>query len=292
MAKLLLGKEVTDALNADLQKRTAALEEKGVKATLGIIRVGEDPSDLSYERGAVKRAELVGVNVVKFLLPADAAKEDVLAVIDKVNADPSIHGVLMFRPLPKHLKADQNEICNRLDPKKDVDCMTDLSNAGVFEGRADLGFAPCTPAACMEILDYYGIDCKGKNAVVIGRSLVVGKPAAMMLMGKNATVTVCHTRTVNTAEIARNADILISSAGVLGSLTKDFVRPGQVVIDVSINWDAEKPNAKGGKGAIAGDAVFEEVEPIVEAITPVPGGVGSVTTSVLMKHVVEAAERA
>ena len=144
----------------------------------------------------------------------------------------------------------------------------------------------------MEILDYYGIDCKGKNAVVIGRSLVVGKPAAMMLMGKNATVTVCHTKPVNTAEIAPKADILVSAAGVLGSLTKEYVRPGQVVIDVSINWDAEKPNAKGGKGAIAGDAKFEEVEPIVEAITPVPGGVGSVTTSVLMKHVVEAAERA
>ena len=292
MAKLLLGKEVTDALNANLQARTAALREKGVTPTLGIIRVGENPSDLSYEKGAVKRAELVGVNVVKFVLPEDATKADVLAAIDKVNADDSIHGVLMFRPLPKHLKADQNEICNRLDPKKDVDCMTDLSNAGVFEGRSDLGFAPCTPAACMEILDYYGIDCKGKNAVVIGRSLVVGKPAAMMLMGKNATVTVCHTKTVNTAEIARNADILVSAAGVLGSLTKEYVRPGQVVIDVSINWDAEKPNAKGGKGAIAGDAKFEEVEPIVDAITPVPGGVGSVTTSVLMKHVVEAAERA
>ena len=292
MAKLLLGKEVTDALNANLQTRTAALREKGVTPTLGIIRVGENPSDLSYEKGAVKRAELVGVNVVKFVLPEDATKADVLAAIDKVNADDSIHGVLMFRPLPKHLKADQTEICNRLDPKKDVDCMTDLSNAGVFEGRSDLGFAPCTPAACMEILDYYGIDCKGKNAVVIGRSLVVGKPAAMMLMGNNATVTVCHTKTVNTAEIARNADILVSAAGVLGSLTKEYVRPGQVVIDVSINWDAEKPNAKGGKGAIAGDAKFEEVEPIVEAITPVPGGVGSVTTSVLMKHVVEAAERA
>ncbi|MCI5976787.1 MAG: tetrahydrofolate dehydrogenase/cyclohydrolase catalytic domain-containing protein [Candidatus Faecousia sp.] len=292
MAKLLLGKEVTDALNANLQTRTAALREKGVTPTLGIIRVGENPSDLSYEKGAVKRAELVGVNVVKFVLPEDASKADVLAAIDKVNADDSIHGVLMFRPLPRHLKADQTEICNRLDPKKDVDCMTDLSNAGVFEGRSDLGFAPCTPAACMEILDYYGIDCKGKNAVVIGRSLVVGKPAAMMLMGKNATVTVCHTKTVNTAEIARNADILVSAAGVLGSLTKEYVRPGQVVIDVSINWDAEKPNAKGGKGAIAGDAKFEEVEPIVEAITPVPGGVGSVTTSVLMKHVVEAAERA
>ena len=289
MAKLLLGKEVTDALNANLQTRTAALREKGVTPTLGIIRVGENPSDLSYEKGAVKRAELVGVNVVKFVLPEDATKADVLAAIDKVNADDSIHGVLMFRPLPKHLKADQTEICNRLDPKKDVDCMTDLSNAGVFEGRSDLGFAPCTPAACMEILDYYGIDCKGKNAVVIGRSLVVGKPAAMMLMGKNATVTVCHTKTVNTAEIARNADILVSAAGVLGSLTKEYVRPGQVVIDVSINWDAEKPNAKGGKGAIAGDAKFEEVEPIVEAITPVPGGVGSVTTSVLVEHVVEAA---
>ena len=221
----------------------------------------------------------------------DVTKEALIAKIDEINANDSIHGVLMFRPLPKHLKADQNEICNRLDPKKDVDCMTDLSNAGVFEGRKDLGFAPCTPEACMEILDFYGIDCKGKNAVVIGRSMVVGKPAAMMLMGKNATVTVCHTKTVNTAEIAKSADILVTAAGVLNSLTKDFVRPGQVVIDVSINWDPEKVNSKGGKGAIAGDAVFSEVEPIVEAITPVPGGVGSVTTSVLMKHVVEAAER-
>ncbi len=291
MAKLLLGKEVTDALNGKLQERTAALREKGVVPTLAIVRCGANPSDLSYERGATKRAELVGVNVVKFELPEDVTKEALLAKIDEINADDSVHGVLMFRPLPKHLKADQNEICNRLDPKKDVDCMTDLSNAGVFEGRKDLGFAPCTPEACMEILDFYGIDCKGKNAVVIGRSLVVGKPAAMMLMGKNATVTVCHTKTVNTAEIAKSADILVSAAGVLNSLTKDFVRPGQVVIDVSINWDPEKENSKGGKGAIAGDAVFSEVEPIVEAITPVPGGVGSVTTSVLMKHVVEAAER-
>ena len=292
MAKQLLGKEVTDALNAKLIERTTALKEKGVTPTLGILRIGENPSDLSYEKGATKRAELIGIAVQKFVLPEDATKEAVLAEIDKLNADPAVHGVLMFRPLPKHLKADTDEICNRLDPRKDVDCMTDLSNAAVFEGRADLGFAPCTPAACMEILDYYGIDCKGKNAVVIGRSLVVGKPAAMMLMGKNATVTVCHTKTVNTAEICRNADILVSAAGVLNSLTKEFVRPGQIVIDVSINWDENKPNARGTLGAIAGDAVFSEVEPIVEAITPVPGGVGSVTTSVLMKHVIEAAERA
>ena len=292
MAKLLLGKEVTDALNEKLMERTAALKEQGIIPTLAIIRCGANPSDLSYEKGATKRAELVGVAVKKYELPEDVTKEALMATIDEINGDDSVHGVLMFRPLPKHLKADQDEICNRLDPKKDVDCMTDLSNAGVFEGRKDLGYAPCTPEACMEILAYYGIDCKGKSAVVIGRSLVVGKPAAMMLMGKNATVTVCHTKTVNTAEVARSADILVSAAGVLGSLTKEYVRPGQVVIDVSINWDPNKVNSKGGKGAIAGDAVFEEVEPVVEAITPVPGGVGSVTTSVLMKHVVEAAEKA
>ena len=291
MAKLLLGKEVTAALNAKLQAKVADLKAKGVTPKLGILRCGENPSDLSYEKGAVARAELIGVEVEKFVLPEDVTKEALIAKIEELNANDTIHGVLMFRPLPKHLKADQIEICNKLDPAKDVYCMTDLSNAGVFEDRTDLGFPPCTPKACMEILDYYGIDCKGKNAVVIGRSLVVGKPAAMMLMKKNATVTICHTRTVNTAEIARNADILVSAAGVLNSLTKDFVRPGQIVIDVSINWDPEKINSKGGKGAIAGDAKFDEVEPIVEAITPVPGGVGSVTTSVLIGHVVEAAER-
>ena len=289
MAKRLLGKEVNEALVASLQTRTAALREKGVVPTLGIIRLGENPSDLSYEKGATKRAEEVGVAVKNYILPETATKEEVLAVIDEVNADASVHGVLMFRPLPKHLKADQDEICNRLAPCKDVDSMTHMSNAGVFEGQA-LGFAPCTPSACMEILDYYGIDCKGKNAVVIGRSLVVGKPAAMMLMGKNATVTICHTKTVNTAEICKNADIIVSAAGVLNSLTADYVRPGQVVIDVSMNWNPEKITAKG-KGGMSGDCVFEEVEPIVEAITPVPGGVGAVTTSVLMKHVVEAAEK-
>ena len=289
MAKQLLGKEVNEALVAALQARTAALETKGVKATLGIIRLGENPSDLSYERGATKRAEEVGVAVKNYILPEDASKEDVLKVIDEVNADASVHGVLMFRPLPKHLKADQDEICNRLDPKKDVDSMTHMSNAGVFEGQ-DLGYAPCTPAACMEILDYYGIDCKGKNAVVIGRSLVVGKPAAMMLMGKNATVTVCHTKTVNTAEICKKADIIVTAAGVLGSLTKDFVSEGQIVIDVSMNWNPEKITSKG-KGGMSGDCVYDEVEPIVGAITPVPGGVGAVTTTVLMKHVVEAAEK-
>ena len=284
MAKQLLGKEVTAALNAKLQAQVEELKAKGVVPTLGIVRVGERPDDLSYERGATKRAELIGVEVEKFVLPEDVSKEDLLKVIDEINANDKIHGVLMFRPLPKHLKADQDEICNRLDPKKDVDGMTDLSNAGVFMGKS-MGYAPCTPAACMEILDHYGIDCTGKKAVIIGRSLVVGKPAAMMLMAKNATVTVCHTRTKDVPSVTREADILVSAAGVLRSLTKEYVRPGQIVIDVSINWD----EAKGG---IACDAVYEEIEPIVEAITPVPGGVGSVTTSVLIGHVVEAARLA
>jgi len=289
MAKRLLGKEVNEALVASLQTRAAALKEKGVTPTLAILRLGENPSDLSYEKGATKRAEEIGVAIKNFILPESATKEEVLAVIDEINADDAIHGCLMFRPLPKHLKADQDEICNRLAPKKDVDSMTHMSNAGVFEGQ-DLGYAPCTPAACMEILDHYGIDCKGKKAVVIGRSLVVGKPAAMMLMQKNATITICHTRTVDPAAVCREADIIISAAGVLNSLTKDFVRPGQVVIDVSMNWNPEKITSKG-KGGMCGDAIFDEVEPIVEAITPVPGGVGAVTTSVLMKHVVEAAEK-
>ena len=283
MAKQLLGKEVNEKLNARIIAQCEELKAKGINPTLGIVRCGERPDDLSYEKGATKRAEALGVAVEKFVLPEDISKEDLLKVIDEINANDNIHGVLMFRPLPKHLKADQDEICNRLDPRKDVDGMTDGSNAGVFMGKK-LGFAPCTPAACMEILDHYGIDCTGKKAVVIGRSLVVGKPAAMMLMGKNATVTVCHTKTVDTPAVAREADILISAAGVLKSQTKEYVRPGQVVIDVSINWD----EAKGG---IAGDAVYDEVEPIVEAITPVAGGVGAVTTSVLIGHVVEAAAR-
>lgn len=290
MARQLLGKEVTDALNNTLIQRSAALREKGISPTLAIVRMGEEASDLSYERGAEKRAALVGVTVKKYLLPRDGSKEALLELIRRLNEDPDIHGVLMFRPLPAHLREYSSEIFNSLDPRKDVDCMTDLSNAGVFESRRDLGFPPCTPAACMEILDFYGIDCTGKQAVVIGRSLVVGKPVAMLLMERNATVTVCHSKSINTAALCKNADILISAAGVLGSLTEEFVRPGQIVIDVSINWDANKPNARGGLGAIAGDAVFSQVEPIVEAITPVPGGVGSVTSSVLMKHVIEAAE--
>lgn len=285
MAKQLLGKAVTSAMNEELRKKVDQLKQRGVIPKLAIVRCGENASDLAYEKGAVSRAALLGVEVLKFVFPDTVEKDQLLTQIDAINADDSIHGCILLRPLPRHIRSAQDEICNRLSAGKDVDCMTDLSNAGIFTGKK-LGFPPCTPQACIEILDYYGIDCTGKNAVVIGRSLVVGRPLAMMLMAKNATVTICHTKTQHINEIARNADILVSAAGVLNSVTKEFVRPGQIVIDVSIN----PASNVGGGSSIAGDAVYHEVEPIVEAITPVPGGVGSVTTSVLIGHVIEAAE--
>ncbi len=280
MAKRLLGKEVTAALNERIKADAEALKAKGVNPTLCIIRVGENESDISYERGATKRCETLGVACEKILLPEDVSQEELLATIDKVNKNDQIHGVLLFRPLPQHL--DQSVIENALDPAKDVDCMTDGSMSGVFTGK-NVGFPPCTPQACMEILDHYGIDCTGKKAVVVGRSLVVGKPAAMMLIKKNATVTVCHTRTVDMPSVVREADIVIVAAGRAGVVDDTYLRAGQVVIDVGINVNAE--------GKLCGDVDFEKAEPIVEAITPVPGGVGSVTTSVLVGHVVEAAKR-
>ena len=280
MAKQLLGKEVNAQLNERIKADVAALKEKGIEPTLGIIRVGEREDDLSYERGATKRCETLGVSYKKYVLPVEAAQEDVLRVIDEVNNDPQIHGVLLFRPLPKHL--DEEKIINALAPEKDVDGITDGSLAGVFAGKA-LGYAPCTPSACMEILDHYGIDPAGKKCVVIGRSLVVGKPAAMMLLKKNGTVTICHTKTQDMPSVVKEADIVIVAAGRAGVVGGEYLRAGQVVLDVGINM--------GPDGRLCGDVNYTEAEPIVDAITPVPGGVGSVTTSVLLAHVVDAAKK-
>ena len=281
MATIWKGAEVNSGLNARIMKDVEALKARGITPTLAIVRVGERPDDLSYERGAVKRAEALGVAVAKCALPVDVTQEVLLQVIRDINVDSKIHGVLLFRPLPKHL--DEALICNTLVPEKDIDGITELSLAGVFAGKP-LGFAPCTPSACIEILDHFGVDCTGKKAVVIGRSLVVGKPVAMMLVKKNATVTICHTRTADLPAVCREADILIAAAGKAGMVGADFVRPGQLVIDVGINWNEQEQK-------LCGDVDFEAVSPIVEAITPVPGGVGTVTTSVLVGHVVEAAKR-
>ena len=281
MATKLSGSAVAAALSESLIQRTNALKDKGVTPTLAIVRVGEREDDLSYERGAMKRCEKIGVAVKNFVLDAQASQDELLAVIDQVNKDAGIHGCLIFRPLPKHI--DDETIRAALSPAKDVDGITDGSLVGVFAGTKQ-GFPPCTAQACMEILAHYGYDLKGKRVTVVGRSLVVGKPVSMMLLKQNATVTMCHTRTADMPGECRKAEILVVAAGKAGVVDDTYVAPGQVVVDVGINVNAE--------GKLCGDVAFDKVEPVVDAITPVPGGVGSVTTSVLAGHVVEAAERA
>ena len=281
MATKLSGSAVAAALSESLIQRTNALKDKGVTPTLAIVRVGEREDDLSYERGAMKRCEKIGVAVKNFVLDAQASQDELLAVIDQVNKDAGIHGCLIFRPLPKHI--DDETIRAALSPAKDVDGITDGSLVGVFAGTKQ-GFPPCTAQACMEILAHYGYDLKGKRVTVVGRSLVVGKPVSMMLLKQNATVTMCHTRTADMPGECRKAEILVVAAGKAGVVDETYVAPGQVVIDVGINVNAE--------GKLCGDVAYDKVEPVVDAITPVPGGVGSVTTSVLAGHVVEAAERA
>ncbi|MGN8874511.1 bifunctional 5,10-methylenetetrahydrofolate dehydrogenase/5,10-methenyltetrahydrofolate cyclohydrolase [Pseudoflavonifractor sp. HCP28S3_F10] len=281
MAAILSGKEVAAALSDSLVRRTAALTARGVTPTLAIVRVGEREDDLSYERGAVKRCEKIGVAVRHFVLDAGCTQEELLEVIGRVNADPGIHGCLLFRPLPRHI--DDEAVRQALAPEKDVDGITDGSLAGVFAG-VKRGFPPCTAQACMEILAHYNYDLTGKKVAVVGRSLVVGRPVAMMLLQKNATVTICHTRTADMPAVCREAEILVVAAGRAGVVDASFAAPGQVVVDVGINVNEE--------GRLCGDVAFDQVEPVVDAITPVPGGVGSVTTCVLVGHVVEAAERA
>lgn len=281
MAQLLKGAEVVSALNERIKAEVSALVSRGVVPTLAILRVGDKPDDLAYERGAVKRAETVGVAVRQIVLPETVSQESLLAEIERINADDTIHGCLMLRPLPKHI--DDLRAREALLPEKDIDGITEGSLAGVFAGTKR-GFPPCTAQACMEILRYYGIDPAGKRAVVIGRSLVIGKPVAMMLLGQNATVTICHTRTKDMPSETRRAEILIVAAGRAGVVGAEYVSAGQTVLDVGINFDAA--------GKMTGDVDFAAVELIVGAITPVPGGVGTVTTSVLMAHVAEAARRA
>lgn len=281
MATILKGAETAKALTAQLQERVRALGEKGVTPCLAIIRVGAREDDLAYERGALKRCEKVGIQVREFLLAGDYEQQELLAAVEEINADKRIHGCLIFRPLP--VKGDESAVCALLAPEKDVDGITDGSLAAVFSGGKH-GYPPCTAAACVELLKHAQVPLTGKRVVVVGRSLVIGKPVSMLLLGENATVTVCHSRTENLPAVCREADVLVVAAGRAGMIGAACVRPGQVVIDVGINVDAD--------GNLCGDVYFAAVEPIVDAITPVPGGVGAVTTAVLCKHVVEAAERA
>ena len=257
MAEILKGASCAKALTEELAERTNALKEKGVTPTLALLRVGERGDDIAYENAAVKRCEKVGIEVKKFLLPADAKKEEVLSAIRTINIDESIHGCLMFRPLG--------------------------SLATVFSGGG-AGYPPCTAEAVVRLLKYYDVPLAGRKVTVAGRSLVIGKPVSMLLLAENATVTICHSRTADLAAECRNADIVVAAIGKAKLLSKEYFKKGQIVVDVGINVDAE--------GNMCGDCDFDAAETIVSAITPVPGGVGSVTTAVLCGHVVEAAEKA
>lgn len=281
MAEILKGAPVAKAISQQAALRAAELTGRGITPTLAIVRVGERPDDISYEKGAVKRCDACGAAVRHVILPADVSQDELISAIRSLNQDDSVHGILMFRPLPRHI--DEAAVCDSIAPEKDMDGVTEGSMAGIFSGSGK-GYPPCTAQACIEILDHYGIELRGKHAVIVGRSNVIGKPAAMLLLGRNATVTICHTKTADTEAECRRADIIVAAAGKAGVISADHVSPGQIVLDVGINVTPE--------GKLTGDVDFEAVEPIVSAITPVPGGVGSVTTAVLAKHVVEAAEAA
>lgn len=277
MAELLKGLPAAKALTESLRQESDALRARGVTPTLAIVRVGERDDDLAYERGARKRCEQCGIAVRQIALSADVSRETLLTELAALNADAGVHGVLPLRPLPFDAAA-----CAAIVPEKDVDGVTGASMAALYAG-ADAGFAPCTAEACIALLKHYNIPLAGKRAVVVGRSLVIGKPVAMLLLRENATVTVAHSKTESLSEVCRTADVLIVAAGRAGLIGAEHVRAGQTVVDVGIHAAPD--------GSLCGDARFAEVEPIVEAVTPVPGGVGPLTTAILCKHVIEAASR-
>ena len=282
MATLLKGAPAAQALAERTAEKAAALRARGVVPTLAILRVGQRPEDLSYERGAVKRCDAAGVAVRSVVLPPDVSQASLEAAIRALNADGAVHGILLMRPLPAPL--DDEAARRILAPTKDVDGITDLSLAGVFTGGGQ-GYAPCTAQAVIELLRYYGVPMKGARAVVAGRSLVVGRPAAMLLMAQGATVTLCHSATHDLTAETRRVDILVAAIGRMGFFGAEHIGPGAAVVDVGIHADPDT-------GRLRGDVRFEEAEPVAGAITPVPGGLGAVTTAVLVEHVAEAAEKA
>jgi len=278
MTVVLKGADVAAGMEAALRAEAERLRLKNIEPKLGIIRVGARPDDLAYERGALKRFEKLGMMAHVFEFNEAIDQKSFLAEIEKINASDDIHGILMFRPLPKHL--DEKMITKLIDPFKDVDGMNPINVAKIFSGEND-GFAPCTPSAVMEMLDYAGVELSGKNVAIVGRSMVVGRPLAMLMLKRNATVTICHTKTCNIEEICRAADIVVAAAGKARMLTSSYVSEKSIVIDVGINMDSD--------GKLCGDVDYDAVSAVVSMISPVPGGVGSVTTSVLAKHVLKAA---
>ena len=274
------GKEVADKIVEEIKVKVEELKGKGIDPKLAILRVGAREDDLAYERGVLKRFESAGVEVEVTALDADISQEELDKTFDGINNDPKVHGILVFRPLPKGLSDEHMR--RTIDPGKDSDFMDIRNMENVLAGVPDSA-APCTAEAVMALIKHYGIETKGKKVTVVGRSLVIGKPAALLLTTANATVTVCHTKTVNIEEECRKADIIVACCGVAKMITEKFVKPGQIVIDVGMNVDEE--------GKLCGDVDYEKVSEIADAVTPVPGGVGSITTAILLKHVVDNAGR-
>lgn len=279
MNKLLKGKPAADAIDSQLTDRIQKFYERGIVPTLAIVRAGENPGDIAYENGAVKKAKKIGVQPEKFICDEKIGEEDLIAVIESINNNKQIHGILLLQPLPAHI--DSGKVRNAIAAEKDLDCISDDALGRFFTGKKG-AFAPCTAESCIEILKHYGVEISGKRAVVIGRSMVIGKPAALMLMKENATVAVCHTKTrpEDLRNLCKDADIIVTAAGKAETLTEEMASPGQVIIDVGINFDRD--------GKMVGDASLSEDARVW--LTPVPGGVGSMTTSILMKHLIEAAE--
>lgn len=278
MGTLLTGKPVADKIKADVKDQVKYLIEKGVKPKIKIVRVGEEESDLAYEKSALKTMINCGIEHEVLALPRNISQDDFIKNLKVVNDDKTVHGILVFRPLPEQI--DENHIKYIINPEKDIDCFNPVNIAKVMEGD-ETGFPPCTPAAVIEIIKYYNINIKGKTAVVIGRSLVVGKPLSMMLLKEDATVTICHSKTEELEKISREADILIAAIGKANMINSNYIKSGAVVIDVGINVNEN--------GEVFGDVNTDDCLEKSSFITPVPRGVGSVTTAILAHHVVKAA---
>ena len=281
MGEIIKGKPVGDALSEVLKGECEALVKDGIQPKLAILRVGAKPNDLSYEKGALKKCDTIGIVAEVTELPEDTTQEQYIEALEKLNKDSSVHGILTFRPLPKEI--DEEVIKNVIAPEKDVDCFSPMNTAKLMEGDKT-GFPPCTPTAVVEILKHYNVPLKGSKVVVLGRSMVVGKPVSMLLLGENATVTICHSKTQDLQKVCADADVLVAGVGRARMVTADYVKEGAVVIDVGIN-------AKPEGGGICGDVDTDDVVGKASMVTPVPAGVGSVTTSILAKHVIKACKQ-
>ena len=283
-ARILRGEPVAAALTARLKAEAEALTAQGKKPVLAIMSVGDRPDQSSYKKGALKRSAAVGIGTVEVTAPEDAGEEELRRLLQMLGEDRTVSGVLPLRPFRTVSAEKEKELLNLLPAEKDMDGAGDRAMLSLYAGGSE-GYAPCTAEAVIELLKHYEIPLAGRHVVIVGRSLVIGKPLAMLMLQENASVTVCHSRSENLAELCRSGDIVVSAVGRAKMLGAEHFRAGQIVVDVGINVDQET-------GKLCGDVDFDTVSQIVAAITPVPGGVGSVTTSVLAKHIIQSAKRA